>query len=214
MSTRRVSRKSTAGSTARTASRASRGRAASAHDSAMEDVENDQQEKDEEGQEEATPQQEGEQREGEGEEESAAATPKPRSKKSSRTSTQQTTSTTSSHHLTHTVESDDHSLGEDTPTRLTRLDEKSELQGLNKRLEFYILKQRERDASQDAWGRELNNLKNKHAADLEHQKNLFENQLALVRKNRDELSAKLSKLEGESAQSVHVRDTQCAMIDF
>lgn len=86
-------------------------------------------------------------------------------------------------------------------TRLTRLDEKSELQGLNKRLEFYILKQRERDASADAWGRELANLKNKHAADLEHQKNLFENQLGIVRKNRDELSAKLSKLEGESAQS-------------
>lgn len=99
-------------------------------------------------------------------------------------------------------EGDDEYVEQD-PTRLTRLDEKSELQGLNKRLEFYILKQRERDASADAWGRELANLKNKHAADLEHQKNLFENQLSIVRKNRDELSAKLSKLEGESAQLVY-----------
>jgi hypothetical protein len=125
-------------------------------------------------------------------EEPVAATPKPRGgKKVSRSS--------SSFAAPAFVDEDD--ATEDTPTRLTRLDEKSELQGLNKRLEFYILKQRERDASADAWGRELANLKNKHAADLEHQKNLFENQLGLVRKNRDELSAKLSKLEGENAQS-------------
>lgn len=33
-----------------------------------------------------------------------------------------------------------------TPVRATRLDEKNELQSLNKRLEYYILVQRERDA--------------------------------------------------------------------
>lgn len=101
---------------------------------------------------------------------------------------------------------------EDTPTRLSRLDEKSELQGLNKRLEFYILNRRERDASADGWVRELEGLKNKHAADLEHQKKLFENQLGLVRKNRDELSANLSKFEGENAhQSNALKELQARL---
>lgn len=97
---------------------------------------------------------------------------------------------------------------DDTPTRLSRLDEKSELQGLNKRLEFYILKQRERDASADAWVREVTNLKNKHSNDLEQQRTLFENQLTLVRKNRDELADRLSKAEGEAAQLEHTQHTQ------
>ena len=103
-------------------------------------------------------------------------------------------------------------LTDDTPTRLSRLDEKSELQGLNKRLEFYILNRRERDASADGWVRELEALKNKHAADLEHQKKLFENQLGLVRKNRDELSAALSKMEGENAHQANaIRELQARL---
>ncbi len=46
------------------------------------------------------------------------------------------------------------SMYEDTPTRVQRLHEKEELHDLNKRLELYILKQRERDAYADGWVRE------------------------------------------------------------
>jgi hypothetical protein len=199
MSTRRVSRKSGGSSSTRVSTTTSSARKSSSssrrHDAAIEDEENEESNaqvevvdtNEEGGEDEAA------------EEEPAAATPKPRGgRKGGRSSP----FPSSSARRAQAEEDEQVNELEDTPTRLSRLDEKSELQGLNKRLEFYILKQRERDASADAWGRELANLKNKHAADLEHQKNLFENQLGIVRKNRDEVSAKLSKLEGENAQSV------------
>jgi predicted nucleic acid-binding Zn-ribbon protein len=81
----------------------------------------------------------------------------------------------------------------DTPLRLSRLTEKSELQDLNHRLELYILKMRERDGSSHGAARELSIVREKNVRDLAEQKQSFEERIELLRKQRNEQSSEVSE---------------------
>jgi len=69
--------------------------------------------------------------------------------------------------------------------------EKAELVELNKRLEFYILKIRERDALESSLRNEIELLRHNGERELETQKSLFESEIRVLRAKRDEQGADL-----------------------
>lgn len=91
-----------------------------------------------------------------------------------------------------------------TPARRSREAERTELADLNKRLEFYILHQREKEASQSGIQRELDALRERYDGETRDMKALYENQFEMIRKTRDELSKQVLALQEDKSQ----RDTQ------
>lgn len=67
-----------------------------------------------------------------------------------------------------------------SPTRITRLEEKTKLQHLNNRLEQYILKQRERDASQGVLEKELAALRDLHEQEMKNARAVWEEQVSFA----------------------------------
>ncbi len=66
---------------------------------------------------------------------------------------------------------------EPSPARVTRLEEKQELQELNQRLEFYIIKNREKDANKGILEREVEDARDRFEADLKHAEELYQQQV-------------------------------------
>jgi len=84
-----------------------------------------------------------------------------------------------------------------SPTRATRMEEKEELQELNKRLEFYILRNREKDASQGVLQRELDLLRERTDEELAHAEQVHQQQLEELRKSREAEKQKSDNLQAE-----------------
>lgn len=78
------------------------------------------------------------------------------------------------------------------------MEEKSELQDLNKRLEFYILKQRERDASAGSIQRTISENRDYYEKEIDKLKSLHETQVAVFRKQRDEKDSEIERLSQEN----------------
>lgn len=89
-------------------------------------------------------------------------------------------------------------------TRMARLEEKSELQDLNKRLEFYILKQRERDASAGSIQRTLGENKEFYEKEITKMKSLHESQIAIFRKQRDAKDSEIEKISTENKRQANM----------
>jgi len=87
-----------------------------------------------------------------------------------------------------------------TPTRMARVEEKIQLQELNKRLEFYILRQRERDASLGGAQRELDIVKDNTEREVETIKRTYETQIHNVRQSRDEQAAENAQLQEQTSR--------------
>jgi hypothetical protein len=87
-----------------------------------------------------------------------------------------------------------------TPTRTARLEEKHQLQELNKRLEMYILKQRERDASLGGAQRDIDVVKDTCIREVKTISENFETQLRSARQTRDEHSASIAKLSEDNSR--------------
>jgi len=85
-----------------------------------------------------------------------------------------------------------------SPMRITRLEEKTQLQELNARLEHYILKQRERDASQGSVQGEIDALKRLYDEETENLRNDYGERLEKLRAERDEASTLAARLEDEN----------------
>jgi hypothetical protein len=96
--------------------------------------------------------------------------------------------------------SSSHLRSEDTPTRLSRLHEKAELADLNKRLEFYILKQKQRDASADSLAREIEEIRSHAQAQMEMEREKFKSELHDLRKKREEGQVRLTRAEQDVAR--------------
>ena len=90
--------------------------------------------------------------------------------------------------------------GEDTPTRLARLNERNELQSLNARLELYILKQRERDASLTSKDHELDYIKQQAVDEIKRVKKLHTDELNQLRATREQQSTIIAQLESNELQ--------------
>ncbi len=88
----------------------------------------------------------------------------------------------------------------DTPTRVTRVEEKNEFQRLNKRLEYYILCQKEREASTSGLRNELNSLREKSRADIAELKEIYDTQLSSSARARENLSQDLARLQDENGR--------------
>jgi len=87
-----------------------------------------------------------------------------------------------------------------TPTRMARVEEKVQLQELNKRLEFYILRQRERDASLGGAQRELDIVKDNTEREVETIKRTYETQIQNVRQSRDEQATENAQLQEQTSR--------------
>lgn len=87
-----------------------------------------------------------------------------------------------------------------TPARMTRLDEKNQLQELNRRLEYYILLQRERDASLGSAQRELDVVRDNAERELTSIKKSFEDQISRIRVSRDETNTLNAQLSEEKSR--------------
>ena len=87
-----------------------------------------------------------------------------------------------------------------TPTRRTRLEEKNHLQILNKRLEYYIFTQREREASTAHIREELDTVRNQAKSEIDDLRNFYEDQLANNVNARDKLATELIKFKDESTR--------------
>ena len=84
-----------------------------------------------------------------------------------------------------------------TPARMTRLEERKDLQELNRRLEQYILRQRERDAQVSSMQRDIDTAKSKFEQDRLNDQRLFEAQLAEARSQRDRIQQLLEETQSE-----------------
>lgn len=94
--------------------------------------------------------------------------------------------------------------GTATPGRVARLEEKSELQDLNKRLEFYILKQREKDASAGSIQRNIIENKEYYEAEIAKMKTLHESQVTIFRKQRDDKDSDIERLGQENKRQTNM----------
>jgi len=77
------------------------------------------------------------------------------------------------------------------------MEEKEELQELNKRLEFYILRNREKDASQGVLQRELDLLRERTDEEMAHAERVHQQQLDELRKSREAEKHKSDNLQAE-----------------
>jgi chromosome segregation ATPase len=82
-----------------------------------------------------------------------------------------------------------------SPTRISRLEEKAELQDLNKRLELYIMKNREKDASKGVMERELDELRDNFRNELMRERDEYARQIAAVREARDSEATQRAELD-------------------
>lgn len=80
---------------------------------------------------------------------------------------------------------------------MTRLEEKQQLAELNKRLEHYILRQREKDANQGILEKELEAFRDQAEAEMEQAQGLWNDQLAKTRRERDDYSSQTARLTSE-----------------
>jgi lamin B len=72
-----------------------------------------------------------------------------------------------------------------SPMRITRLEEKTQLQELNQRLEQYIMRQRERDASQGSVQSEIDALKHLYEEETENLRADFSERVSAARSGAD-----------------------------
>ena len=81
--------------------------------------------------------------------------------------------------------------------RQSRLAEKAELSQLNKRLELYILRQRERDAAQTGMDREISLLRSKFLAEAASDKKRHEARYDELKRQKSELGTQLQHIRDE-----------------
>jgi len=89
--------------------------------------------------------------------------------------------------------------------RRSRMEEKNELQELNRRLELYIMRAREKDASAGGLTREMSLLRQKHAADLTALRRHHEQRYNELKQSKLDLAAQL-----QSVQDAHAKVRQQA----
>lgn len=96
----------------------------------------------------------------------------------------------------HTISEDSTNISMNgSALRQSRLNEKQTLSELNKRLEMYILKVRERDASSGSIDRELNLAKTQYTTELNHIRDAYESQIELLRKHKSDTTSEKLKIE-------------------
>lgn len=99
-----------------------------------------------------------------------------------------------------------------SPTRITRLEEKEELAELNKRLEVYILKNREKDASQGSVQREIDAVRERAEDELQRVEDLHQQQLADLRKARDD--EKLANARLNTEHKANLQELEAARVEI
>lgn len=88
----------------------------------------------------------------------------------------------------------------DTPARVARIEEKNEFASLNKRLEYYILCQKERDASSHGMRVELAALRDRARQDSAELQELYESKLQSTTRAKEKLGADVAHLHDENGR--------------
>jgi len=91
-----------------------------------------------------------------------------------------------------------------TPTRVTRMEEKTQLQELNRRLEFLFVKMREREAMLGGGRREVDLVKQNSEKEIENLRTTLEAQINSLRATRDEQSAVTAQLSEEKTRQANL----------
>jgi len=99
-----------------------------------------------------------------------------------------------------------------SPTRITRLEDKEELAELNKRLEVYILKNREKDANHGSVQREVDAVRERAEEELQRMEDLHQQQLADLRKARDD--EKLANARLNTEHKANVQELEAARVEI
>jgi hypothetical protein len=96
-----------------------------------------------------------------------------------------------------------------SPARRKRIEEKDELQALNKRFEYYILKRREQETFEGGHKRELDMVKTTHEREVKTLSSKYEGFIEQLRGAREEQAELINNLKESLQRYVVCSCLQC-----